>query len=587
MNVDVEEVKRLVDMAAGREPADLLIVNARVVDVFTGVVRESPVSVGRGRFLGFSPIPARETLDAGGAYLLPGLIDAHIHIESSMASPARFAELVLPCGTTTVIADPHEIANVFGADGIRYMLESGRDLPLDIRIALPSCVPAAPFEDAGAVLDAAALEAFIDDPQVTGIGEVMNFPGVIAGDPDMLAKILLGLNRNKVVDGHAPGVSGRDLDAYFVTGISNNHEIATPEQLEQNLLRGAYALLREGSAARDLAALLPGLGPAAFRRCAFCCDDRHPEDILRDGHVDNHLRQAVRFGVDPVQAVTMGTLNAAECFGLRRKGAVAPGRDADFLLVDDLRDFRPRRVYTAGRLAAADGRVLVPLRDTPPARTGGSRFDGGMRMAPLADDAFVLRIPGGQARIIGIDPRSLVTRHEIRAVRADAEGVFHCADNPGLCKIAVIERHRATGRLGVGLLEGYGIRGGAVATSIAHDSHNVVTAGDNDADMLLAARAVAKMDGGIVMVRQGAVTGRLPLPVAGLLTTAPPGEAAETLARMIAAAHADFGIPEGVEPFMTLSFMALPVIPALKITARGLFDVERFAFVGIAADPQR
>ena len=585
MNDDVTELKRLVDMAAGREPADLLIVNAKVVDVFTGTVRESPVSVGRGRFLGFSPIPARETLDAGGAYLLPGLIDAHIHIESSMASPARFAELVLPCGTTTVIADPHEIANVFGADGIRYMLESGRDLPLDIRIALPSCVPAAPFEDAGAVLDAAALEAFIDDPRVSGIGEVMNFPGVIAGDPDMLTKILLGLRRNKAVDGHAPGVLGRDLDAYFVTGVSNNHEIATPEELEQNLQRGAYALLREGSAARDLAKLLPALGPAAFRRCAFCCDDRHPEDILRDGHIDNHLRQAVRLGVDPVQAVTMGTLNAAECFGLRRKGAVAPGRDADFVLVDDLHDFRPRRVYAAGRLVAEDGRVLVPLRDTPPARTEGSgRFDGGMRMAPLADDAFALRIPAGAARVIGIEPRSLVTRHEIRSVVTDGDGFFHCADNPGLCKIAVIERHRATGRLGVGLLSGYGIRGGAVATSIAHDSHNVVTAGDNDADMLLAVRALAEMDGGIVMVCGGTITGRLPLPVAGLLTTAPPAETGRTLGRMIAAAHADLAIPAEVEPFMTLSFMALPVIPSLKITARGLFDVERFAFVETAAE---
>lgn len=586
MNDDAAALKRLVDMAAGREPADLLIVNARVVDVFTGVVRESPVSVGQGRFLGFSPIPARETLDAGGAYLLPGLIDAHIHIESSMASPARFAELVLPCGTTTVIADPHEIANVFGADGIRYMLESGRDLPLDIRIALPSCVPAAPFEDAGAVLDAAALAAFIDDPRVTGIGEVMNFPGVIAGDPDMLGKILLGLSRNKVIDGHAPGVLGRNLDAYFVTGINNNHEIATPEELEQNLQCGGYALLREGSAAKDLAVLLPALRPAAFRRCAFCCDDRHPEDILRDGHVDNHLRQAVRLGMDPVQAVTMGTLNAAECFGLRRKGAVAPGRDADFVLMDDLREFRARRVYAAGRLVAEDGRMTVPLRDTPPARTGGGAFDGGMNMAPLANDAFVLRIPGGRARVIGIEPRSLLTRHEIREVRIDAESVFHCADNPGLCKIAVIERHKATGRVGVGLLAGYGIRGGAVATSIAHDSHNVVVAGDNDADMLLAARALAEMGGGIVMVRAGRVADRLPLPVAGLITGAPPAEVGDTLGRMIAAAHADLGIPEGVEPFMTLSFMALPVIPALKITARGLFDAARFAFVENAAEPR-
>ena len=402
----------------------------------------------------------------------------------------------------------------------------------------------------------------------------------VAGEADVLDKILLGLQWNKVVDGHAPGLLGKDLDAYLVTGISNTHECASLEEMEENLRRGGYVLIREGSAARDLATLLPGVTPANSRRCAFCCDDRHPEDIERDGHMDNHLRRAVAFGMDPVQAVTMCTLNAAECFGLRHKGAVAPGRDADFLLVEDLRSFRISKVFAAGREVAAEGRMLEALRNV----RSGESFGSSMHLAPLADDAFVLRVPGGRARVIGITPGSLVTRHEQRDVAVDKDGLFHCADNPELCKIAVIERHKASGRMGVGLLAGYGVKGGAVATTIAHDSHNVVVAGDNDADMLLAVRALADMGGGIVTVASGKVLGRLPLPIAGLLSDAPPAEVSATLGAMIEDARAVLGIPASVQPFMTLSFMALPVIPDLKITARGLFDVAAFAFTGLAVE---
>ncbi len=579
---DQNELKRMTDMAAGREPADLLIVNARVLDVFTGEIVESAVSVGGGRFLGFSGIPARETLDARGAWLLPGLIDAHIHIESSMASPSRFAELVMPRGTTTVIADPHEIANVLGQDIIRYMIESGRHLPLTIYVSLPSCVPATPFEDAGAVLDRAALEPFINDPSVSGIGEVMHFPGVIAGDPDMLSKILLGLHAGKTVDGHAPGVLGRDLDAYLVTGIRTAHECTTVEELQENLRRGCYVLIREGSAARNLAGLLPGISPAASRRCAFCSDDQHIGDILRRGHMDNHLRQAVQMGMDPVQAVTMCTLNAAECFGLHRKGAIAPGRDADFLLVEDLVDFRAWRVYARGRLVAENGQMLAKPDRSP--EIGNSGPCGTMHVAPLDAAAFELRIPTGRARVIGVLPGAIATRHETRDVVTDARGLFHCAENPDLCKIAVVERHRATGRMGIGLLSGYGLRGGAVAASIAHDSHNIVVAGDNDADLLLAVRELIRMGGGVIMTRNGAVSARLPLPVAGLLTDEDPAETGRILAEMIARAHAELGIPADVDPFMTLSFMALPVIPELKLTARGLFDVRNFVFVDLATE---
>ena len=557
---DIDDLKNLVDMAAGgRSPADLLITNAKLVDVLTGEIRETDVSVGGGKILGFSHTEAVKVVDARGAYLLPGLIDAHIHIESSMVSPARFAGLVLPHGTTSVVADPHEIANVHGLEGIRYMLENGRHLPLNIFIALPSCVPATPFEDSGAVLSAEELEELIDDPKVTGIGEMMNFPGVVSGDYDVLAKIQLGTSHGKIVDGHAPGLLGRDLDAYLVTGITNTHECTTLEEMRENLRRGSYILIREGSAAKNLRTLLPGVTPGNARRCAFCCDDRHIEDIVSDGHMDNHLRLAVGMGMDPVQAI-------------------APGRDADFILVDDLKAFRVRKVFTAGRLIAEDGRVLIPLDDAAAGAPSHS-----IHLKLLAEDALSLPVRTGKARVIGIEPASLVTKSLVREVKTDDAGCLQSALNPGLTKIAVIERHKRTGKLGIGILEGYGLTGGAIATTISHDSHNIVVAGDNDPDMLLAVRELADMGGGIVSVHGGSIR-RLPLPIAGLMTSADPQEVNAVLHDMLVAARAELGIPEDVEPFMTLSFMALPVIPELKLTARGLFNVNTFSFVGVEAD---
>ena len=572
---DLESLEQRVAMAAGRKPADLLITNARLVDVFTGTIRETCVSIGDGIILGFAPVQARRVLDAEGRYLLPGLIDAHIHIESSMASPARFAGLVLPHGTTTVIADPHEIANVHGMDGIRYMLENGRHLPLNIFISLPSCVPATPFEDAGATLVAEDLEELIDDPRVSGIGEVMNFPGVVSGDYEVLAKVQLGMTHGKTVDGHAPGLVGQDLDAYMVTGISNSHECTTLAEMQAWLERGGYVLLREGSAAKNLRALLPGVTPANTRRCAFCCDDRHPEDIAREGHMDNHLRIAVAMGMDPVQAVTMCTLNAAECFNLRSKGAIAPGKDADFILVDDLADFRIQSVYAAGKLVAEQGRMCLPLLDSASCLPSHS-----IHLAPLQPESFALPISTGKARVIGIQPASLLTDTLIREVRTE-NGLFQCSLNPDLTKLAVIERHKATGKMGLGLLAGYTLHGGAIATTIAHDSHNIVVAGDSDEAMFRAVHELERIGGGIVLVHGDSVES-LPLPIAGLMTDRDPLEVSRALGILIANARAKLGIPQTVEPFMTLSFMALPVIPDLKLTARGLFSVDNFAFVDIA-----
>jgi adenine deaminase len=535
--------------------------------------------VGQGRIIGFARLEAERVVDARGACLLPGLIDAHTHIESSMLCPARFAEAVLPRGTTTVIADPHEIANVRGLDGLRYMLEATRDLPLDVRFMLSSCVPALPVEDAGAVLTAADLIPLLADPRVAGLGEMMNTVGVLNGDAEALAKIRAALACGKRVDGHSPGLTGEDLDAYIAAGVSTDHECTSVEELQERIRRGMYVLLREGSASRDLLRLLPGVTPAAARRCLFCTDDRQPADILENGHIDNHLRLAVAAGLDPVAAVRMATLNAAECYGLDRKGGLAPGWRADMILVDDLRNFRVLAVWTGGRHVAGNGRMLedLPLHDA-----GGMR--GTVRLAPLPAEPFALRVPGSRARVIRLLPHSLVTRHEILPVHVTPDGFFDFALNPGMLKIAVLERHHATGKTGVGLLDkNYGLRGGAIATSVAHDSHNLVVVGDNDADMLRAVEGMVRLGGGVVMTAGGETLAELPLPVAGLMSELPAAEVAEKLRDLLRLAEEHYHIWDQADAFMTLSFLALPVIPHLKITARGLFDVDAFRFVDVAA----
>lgn len=563
--------------ATGRAPADLRIDNARIVGVHSGTIWEAPVSVAQGRILGFTALEARTVVDAGGRYLLPGLIDGHVHIESSMLCPARFAETVLPFGTTTVIADPHEIANVRGLAGLYYMLEASADLPLDVRIMLSSCVPALPVEDAGAVLTAADLAPLMDDPRVAGLGEMMNVPGVLAGDADVLEKIRLAQALGKQVDGHSPGLAGRELDAYVAAGVNTDHECTTAEELHDRIRRGMYVLLREGSATRDLLRLLPGVTPENSRHCLFCTDDRQPVDILERGHINGHLRMAVAAGLDPVAAVRMATLNAAECYGLKDKGGIAPGKWADMVLVDDLRDFRVHAVWSEGRLVAKEGRMLEELPQRDPGELRNS-----VHLAPLPDQPFALRIPSGRARVIALQAHSLVTLSEVREVRTTADGLFDFGLNPGLLKIAVLERHHATGKIGVGLLDGrYGLRGGAIATTVAHDSHNIVVAGDNDADMRLAVEETARLGGGVVMTSGGRVLASLPLPIGGLMSDRPAAEVAERLRELLRLADEHYHIWDQADAFMTLSFLALPVIPDLKITARGLFDVSAFQFVDV------
>lgn len=575
---DRQSLARRIGMAMGREPVDVLVVGARVVDVFSGEVFEASVGVADGRFVGFGEFEAREVVDAGGRYMLPGLMDAHVHIESGMVSPRQFARCVLARGTTTVVADPHEIANVLGAQGIRYMLDATRGIPLDVRVMLPSCVPATPFEHAGAVLEAADLEPLMDLPGVLGLGEVMNYPGVVNAAPEVLDKIMLAHERGLAADGHSPGVSGRELGAYAAAGIRTDHECSTPEELAERVRLGMYVLLREGSAARNLIDLLGGVTPANARRCLLCTDDREPADILRYGHMDHSLRLCAQHGLDPVTAVRMATLNTAECYGLDDRGAIAPGRRADFVLVDDLAGFEPHMVFAGGRLAAQGGELVAELDEYASDAVAHT-----VRVAPMGTDALGLRLDAPRANVIGLIPGSIVTNALELDVALDADGLFHAKDNPGLCKLAVVERHKATGNIGLGIVKGYGITGGAIATTVAHDSHNIVCAGDDDADMLAAVADLEAMGGGITLVRGGEVLAHLALPIAGLMSDRPAAEVAARLEQMLDLAYAGLGVARDVQPFMNLSFLSLPVIPELKLTDAGLFDVRSFSFASVTA----
>ena len=568
---------QLVEVAAGRKSADVLIRNAKVVDVFGGGILHTPVSVANGYFAGFGEVEAKEVLDAKGRYLLPGLMDGHVHIESSMLTPERFADMVVPHGTTTVIADPHELANVAGKKGIDYMLEATEKLALDVRLMLPSCVPATPFEDTGAVLVARDLKPYVNNPRVAGVAEMMNFPGVVCRDKDVCAKLDLGFASGKMIDGHAPGLGGRELDAYAAAGVRSDHECTSIEEMRDRLQRGMYVHLRQGSAARNLVALLPGVTAAALHRCLFCTDDAHPETLVAEGHMDRHLRLAVASGLDPVLAIIMATLNVAECYGLN-KGAIAPGREADFILVQDLKEFAVHQVYAKGVLVAERGVMVRESASEVPEALLHT-----VKSAPLADDALALRLPGNRARVMGLMPGNLITKDLERDVQTDADGCFDPALNPGLSLAAVIERHQETGKIGLGILEGYAIKGGAIASTVAHDSHNIVVAGDVIADMRLAVDALKEQGGGLVLCRGGEVAARLALPVGGLMTTEPAGAVNETLSGMVKLAH-EMGVPVDIDPFMTLTFIALPVIPELKLTARGLFDVRTFSFVSAVVE---
>lgn len=570
-NADI--LKELIDMAAGRQPVDLLITNCQVVDVFNQTLMDGPLAIGHGRVIGCGDYEAKQQIDAQGGYVMPGLIDGHVHIESSWLIPSQFARCILPHGTTTVIADPHEIGNVCGLNGIRYMLDASKKLPLNVQIQLPSCVPATPFEASGAVLKAEDLETLVGQEGVLGLGEVMDYPGVMNAAPEMLAKLQMAQRHNLVIDGHSPGVqAGKGLTAYAMGGIMTDHECSSVEEMLDRLKLGIYVLIREGSACKDLLLLIPGLTAANARRCVLCTDDREPDDILSSGHINKSLRIAVEAGVDPLQAITLATLNAAECFRLQGKGALAPGYDADLLIVDNLKDFNAQRVLVKGREIARDGKMLLELEDYM-----AENVQHTVKLADVTPAQLNIRLTTNKVRAIGVKTGSVLTDNLTLEVKPDAKGYFDPKLNPGLNKLLVLERHFASGKMGQGILANYGLKNGAIATTVAHDSHNLVVVGDNDQDMLTAIEDIRRIGGGFTLCQGGKVLAHLPLPVGGLMTNQSAREVADKVAEMVKIAKEAFGInPDIPQPLMTLVFMTLPVIPSLKLTANGLFDVEQF-----------
>ncbi len=571
-------LKKLIDVAAGRIPADLVIKNCQVVDVYNASIIKGDIALCEGLIAGIGLYEGNIEIDANGQYAAPGFIDSHIHIESSYVSPEELGRLIVPHGTTTIISDPHEITNVCGLSGLEYMIEASKRTALDIKLMLPSCVPATPFEHSGAVVAAKDMEQVIGRDEILGLGEFMNFPGVAAADSAVLDKLVVAINHGKPIDGHSPGLNGNALNAYVSAGIHTDHECSTVEEMQDRLSRGMYVLMRQGSACHNLSELLKAVTPLNSRRCVLCSDDCQPKTILSDGHLNNHLRLCVNAGIDPIIAVQMASLNAAECYGLKDRGAIAPGLRADIVVMDNLSDFHVNKVFIAGREAAADGNYLLPVIKHDISATKG-RF----HVKDFSKDKLKLNVKSDKAHVITIIPGGVVTAKEIAQIKRDENGDFLFDPSKDIVKIAVVERHQNTGNVAVALLKGYGIKRGAVALSIAHDSHNIIVVGVSDDEMAFAVQKLIEQDGGIVLVNGGEVIESLPMPIAGLMSDQSGEWVDERLTRIHQTAVEKLGISQLVEPVMTLCFMALPVIPELKLTDMGLFDVTQFDFIPIEA----
>lgn len=572
-----------IDVARGRIPADLNLTDCRVVDFFRGrIVEGAVVSVYKGYIVGVNDgLSAKSTMSMDGRYLCPGLIDAHVHIESSLLAPAEFSRVITPRGTTAIVADPHEIANVLGHDGINWMLKASEGLPLDVYVMVPSCVPATHFDTAGATLFASDLARFARDERVLGLGELMNYPGLLAGDPRVLDKLSLFWEAGKAIDGHAPGLSGRDLSAYALSGIRSDHEATTPEEAYEKLGKGMWIMARMGSSARDLENLIPAMDSESVRRMMLCTDDRHPNDIVSEGHIDAAVRALVSGGVPAIDALRMACHNPATYYGLRRSGAIAPGYAADLVVFSSLEDFRAELVFKAGAVVAEDG---VPTADYE--RLGGSAVVPPLRDSVnvkwLEEKDFRITDEGGEARVIESTPGSIITgaSFERPTVR---DGLCVSDVERDIVKIFVIERHTGSGNIGKGFIRGLGLKRGAVGSTVSHDSHNMIIAGVDDASIFKAARRLNAMKGGYVITDGDEVLAELALPVAGLMSDRPAAEVIEKLASFEEFFRME-GMP-GASPLMTLSFMALPVIPALKITDKGLVDVNSFEQVPLFRMP--
>ncbi|HAT71610.1 MAG TPA: adenine deaminase [Elusimicrobia bacterium] len=575
MDSHLEKIKNTIEISGGGKRVDLLLRNARVVNTFSGDIHRNHVAIHRGRVVGFGEYKAAKVIDLKGAYLAPGFIDGHVHIESSMVKIPEFARVVLPRGTTSAVIDPHEIANVLGLDGIKYMLASSEDSPLSVYVMLPSCVPATHLETAGAELTAHDLGLLLNDERVLGIGEMMDYPGVINRNEEVMRKIAIA--RNKVIDGHAPMLKGKQLYSYVSAGIRSDHECTDVAEAREKLRAGMYIMIREGTAAKNLKNLLPLVNSENSRKFIFVTDDRHLEDVFRQGHIDYLVRTAIQLGVDPIRAIQMATINTAEYFGIKNLGAIAPGYAADLLVFDDLKKMRISKVFKAGRLVAKGGQIEPGVIKEYEGKTRGT-----VNVRWIEHEDFALKAQGKYARVINVVPDQIVTKTSIEKVKEDGGYVSSDTDKDVL-KIAVIERHLASGRVALALVKGFGLKKGAIASSVSHDSHNIVVVGTHDGDMYTAAVQVVKMQGGIVAALNGQVLEALPLPVAGLMSDRSADFVREKQARLNEIAKM-LGSKLS-DPFMAMSFLTLPPIPEIRITDRGLIDAVKFKVVPLFCGP--
>lgn len=569
-------IEKYIDAAVGNKKAEIVLKNGSFVNVFTGEVQKGDIAIEAGKIVGIGEYAGNTEYDIAGKVAVPGLIDAHVHVESSQLSPEEFAKLILPRGTTTIIADPHEITNVCGIEGAKYIADACARTPLEAKVMLPSCVPATSFETSGATLTGADTEKYIREKFIYGLGEFMNYPGVIGKDPEAMKKLEAALAADKVIDGHAPSTGGKGLNGYIAAGISTDHECVSQAEVREKVSKGMYIHLREGSATRNVAENCKAVDAMNLRRFIFCTDDRHAADLKANGHLDNALRVAVAAGMNPVWAVIAATLNSAECYRLRGKGAVAPGYDADIAVFDDLKDFRCCMTFKAGKLVAENG---LPLFET------GEKFlpdavKNTVHVGKISADDFKLTLKGKKANVIHILKGGVVTQKVVRAVESCRGDVV--LQGTDLCKLAVVERHRGTGNIGLGLVEKYGLKGGALAITIAHDSHNVIVLGDNNADMAAAVEEIRRIGGGMAAVQKGKAFS-LPLDIAGLMSSLPVEEYVKRSGALLEKAYS-MGVSRDYEAFMSLSFLALLVIPELKLSDKGLFDVNKFAFCGVDAE---
>jgi adenine deaminase len=560
-------LKDRIAVARGPRKADLVLKGGRIVNVFSGEIYVADVAIYKGTVAGIGEYEGNKVIDAASKLILPGLIDSHVHLESSMLTPVEFAKAVLPNGTTAVVADPHEIANVLGKKGIAYILKASEGLPLDFYFMLPSCVPATSLETSGARLKAADLMPFLKHRRVLGLAEIMNYPGVLSGDAGVLQK--LRSFSDQIIDGHAPGLSGKDLSAYVGAGITSDHECTSTDEAREKMRLGMTIFIREGSAAKDMEALLPAVTPANSRCFCLATDDFQPGDLKKG--INELVKKAIRLGLDPMTAVQMATINPARHFGLKRKGAVLPGYDADLVIIDSFDDFTVEMVFKQGKLVAKGDTCVIPFKSSYQEQTKRT-----VRIRSVTKQDIRIKAATGHARVIELIPDQIETRHSVLPVSEQGGFVFSDPERD-ILKLIVIERHKASGNIGLGLVKGFGLRSGAIAGTVAHDSHNIIAAGISDDDILVAVSEIRKLQGGLVVVHNKKVLAEIPLPVAGLISDKPLSYVVKKLAEIEAAVN-ELGV-RIKHPFGTLSFLALPVIPELKLTDMGLVDVNQFKFV--------